>query len=118
MTFNDVFLEMPNSPLHHIGKQKTSIIWEKRNCRAKRSEIWDSRVVDQQRWGTFDLVVLMVILRSLGDLKGPWTSCFVFPLITVLNFKLFYKKNPLNCQMFQELSLALTVTGNIYKEIC
>ncbi len=42
--------------------KKNSIIWKKRNHRAKRSEILESRVVVQNIYGTFGLVVFQVIL--------------------------------------------------------
>ena len=51
-----------------MKKSKTSIIWKTSDCRAKRSEIWDSQVVFQDIRGTFGLVAFKVILRSFGAL--------------------------------------------------
>ena len=42
-----------------MEKQKISIIWSTSDHRAKRSEIWDSRVVVQYKWGTY-----MTLYRS------------------------------------------------------
>ncbi len=52
-----------------MEKSKTSIIWKTSDRRAKRSEIWDSRVVVQYIWGIFGLVAFKVILRSFGALS-------------------------------------------------
>ena len=52
-----------------MEKSKTSIIWKKSDRRAKRSEIWDSRVVVQHIWGAFGLVAFKVILRSFRALS-------------------------------------------------
>ncbi len=52
-----------------MEKSKTSIIWKTSLRRAKRGEIWDSRVVFQHIWGTFGLVAFKVILRSFGALS-------------------------------------------------
>ncbi len=42
------------SPLHPMGKPKTSIIWKTSDRRAKPSEIWASGVSIQCTQGTFD----------------------------------------------------------------
>ncbi len=39
------FSKISNSPLYPMEKPKTSIIWKASDRRAKRSEIWDSRVL-------------------------------------------------------------------------
>ena len=54
-----------------MEKSKTSIIWKSSDQRAKRSEIWDSRVVVQHTCiqGTFALVAFKVILRSFSALS-------------------------------------------------
>ncbi len=51
-----------------MEKTKTSIIWKMSYRRAKRSEIWESRVVFQYIQGTFGIVASKVILRSFGAL--------------------------------------------------
>ena len=61
---------MANSPLYPMEKSKTSIILKTRARRAKRSEIWESRVVIQHIRGTFGLLVFNVILRSFGALAN------------------------------------------------
>ncbi len=57
------------SPLHPMGKPKTSIIWKTSDCRAKQSEIWASGVSIQSTQGTFDTSVVKVILGSFGVLQ-------------------------------------------------
>ncbi len=43
--FSDFLSKTSNSPFCPMEKPKTSIIWKTSDCRAKRSEIWDSGVV-------------------------------------------------------------------------
>ena len=50
-------------------KKNPSIICKTSDRRAKRNEMWDSRVVVQHIWGTFSLVAFKVILRSFGRLS-------------------------------------------------
>ena len=38
-------MKIKNSPLYPMEKPKISIIWETRDRRAERSEIWDQGVV-------------------------------------------------------------------------
>ncbi len=45
MIFEFSMIEILNSPLYHIGKPKTSVIWKTSNRRAKRSESWELRVL-------------------------------------------------------------------------
>ncbi len=47
-------------------KPKTSVIWKISNHRAKRSEIWDSQLLVEYIWHTFDLVLFKVIWGSFG----------------------------------------------------
>ncbi len=42
--FSDFFSKILSSPLYPMEKLKTSSIWKISDRRAKRSEIWDSRV--------------------------------------------------------------------------
>ncbi len=72
--------------IYHIvayGESKTSITWKKSNCRAKRSEIWDSQVVVIHIWDTFGLVTFKVILRSFGALS-------IFPNLGLMRLRLLY----------------------------
>ena len=55
------FSKNSNSRLYPMEKSKTSVILKTIDRRAKRSEIWDSRVVVQHIWGTFGLLALKVI---------------------------------------------------------
>ena len=41
----DFFSKISNSPLQPMEKSKTSIIWKKRDRKAKRREMWDSWVL-------------------------------------------------------------------------
>ncbi len=42
---NDFFPKTSSSPLYHMVKTKTSIIWKASDCRAKLSEIYESQTV-------------------------------------------------------------------------
>ncbi len=67
MSFKEFFSKISNSPLK---KPETSIVWKTRDRRTKQEEIWDSRVVVQLIWSTFDLEVVPFnfILGSFGAL--------------------------------------------------
>ncbi len=67
----------PFSVLGHLGFIQCSCLKMACNskiagCRMKRSEIWESWVVVVCIWGTFDLLVLKVILGSFGALVSKW----------------------------------------------
>ncbi len=54
------------SLFYPMEKPKTSIIWKTNDRRAKRGEIWVSRVVLQHVKGTFGRVPFNVILGAFG----------------------------------------------------
>ncbi len=47
-------------------------LYETANRRTKRNEIWDSVLLVEHEWGTFDFVVFIVILGSLGARFSKW----------------------------------------------
>ncbi len=53
---------------HYSLWKKNSIIWKTSDLKAKRSEIWDSRVIVPHMWDTFGLYAFKVILTSFGAL--------------------------------------------------
>ena len=62
--FYELFLKISNSPLYHVEKQNTSIIWKTSDRRAKQSEILDSWAV------TFPSVLLKALVSSANRFFG------------------------------------------------
>ncbi len=50
-----------------VGNEKQANILEMASGRAKRSEIWDSVVLEEHVWGTFDLAAFTVIWGSFDS---------------------------------------------------
>ncbi len=73
-----IFNESLNFTIVPYGETKNSIIWKTRDRRAKRSEIWVSRVSMQRTQGTIDTYVIKVILGSFTpndpDFRKTWFS--------------------------------------------
>ncbi len=60
----------------YTEKTKTSTIWKKSYCRAKRSEMWDSDAAVQHIWVIFDLVAFKVIWGHSVVLRFFWKYGF------------------------------------------
>ena len=64
-----IFNEFSNITIVPCGESKNLNYLEKKLPRAKQSEIWASRVSIQCTQGTFDTLVIKVILESFGAFR-------------------------------------------------
>ena len=70
-----------------MEKPKTSVTWERSNRRVKSSEIYDSCIIVQHTWGTFDPVAFKVIL-------GSFSALAIFPKIRFSKDYFLHKSQP------------------------
>ncbi len=112
-----------------MEKSKTSIIWKTSDRRAKRSEIWDLRVVVQHIWGTFGLLAFKVILGSFGALaifpkmrfpksQPKFIQLLMNYLLNGLHETAFGIWENLEIDILTNFQLSLTISAELEIEIC